>query len=179
MKEDKSLLPFSSYPTLTQYQIERFKPYFKDIYISCKDQNKFDFDAKFIEDFTDKESSPFVGLISVFEELKSEYVFVLSVDTPFFTYDDFLQLEKNINDYDCIVPKTKRSYQPLCSIYKKDILPILKELYEKKLYKFSFLYDKIKVKYVLFDNETSFDNLNYQKDYKDALKRIENEKISY
>jgi molybdenum cofactor guanylyltransferase len=42
MGEDKSLLPFSSSNSLTQYQYERLKPYFKNIYLSSK-INKFDF----------------------------------------------------------------------------------------------------------------------------------------
>jgi molybdopterin-guanine dinucleotide biosynthesis protein A len=175
MRRDKSLLPFSSSPTLTQFQIKRFSPYFKKIYISTKTKNKFDFDANFIEDFTKEESSPFIGLISVLESLKDEYIFVLSVDTPFFNYDDFLKLSKTL-DSDAIVAKTKNSYQPLCAIYKRDILKTLKGLQEKKLYKFSFLYDKIITRFVKFENEKSFDNLNFPKDYEDALKRIENEK---
>ena len=170
MGEDKSLLPFASSPTLTQYQFKRFKPYFKNIYISCKSKDKFSFKANFIEDFTQKESSPFVGLISVLEELDDEYVFVLSVDTPFFSFEDFLKLSSNL-DADAIVARTKNSYQPLCAIYKKSILPHLKELYHDKSYKFIFLYDKIKVKYVDFEDEKSFDNLNYKEDYQKALEK--------
>jgi molybdopterin-guanine dinucleotide biosynthesis protein A len=177
MKRDKSLLPFSSYPTLTEYQLKRFSPYFKKIYISTKTKEKFDFDTNFIEDFTTLESSPFIGLISVLESLKDEYIFVLSVDTPFFKYQDYLKLVKEL-DSQAIVAKTKNSYQPLCAVYKRDILPTLKELHEKKLYKFSFLYDKIKTRFVEFEDERSFDNLNFPKDYEDALKRIEDEKSS-
>jgi len=179
MGEDKSLLSFASYPTLTQYQLERFKPYFKNIYISCKSKEKFNFDANFIEDFTKEESSPFIGLISVFEKLTDESIFVLSVDTPFFRYEDFLKLYENINGADAVVARTKKSYQPLCAIYKRAILPHLKELDKEKLYKFIFLYDKIKVKYVDFENEKSFDNLNYKDDYQKALKRIKDEKDSH
>ncbi len=177
MGSDKALLSFSSASTLTEYQINRFKPCFKDIYISCKSKEKFDFDAKFIEDFTDKESSPFIGLISVFEKLDCEYIFVLSVDTPFFRYDDFLKLYLKMDkDTDAVVAKTENSYQPLCAIYKKTVLPHLKKLHKDKQYKFIFLYDKIKVKYVKYTNEKSFDNLNYKEDYLKAIKRIENEK---
>jgi len=177
MGEDKSLLPFASYPTLTEYQIDRFKPYFKNIYISCKDKTKFDFHANFIEDIIKDESSPFIGLISAFEKLNSEYIFVLSVDTPFFTYDDFLKLKVNTNNnYQAVVATTQKSYQPLCSIYKRDILKDLYKLHDEKSYKFSFLYDKIRVKFVEFTDEKSFDNLNFPKDYQIALKRIKNEK---
>mgnify|MGYP003441403126 FL=1 len=42
MGEDKSLLPFSSSNSLIEFQFNRLKPHFKDIYISSKN-DKFDF----------------------------------------------------------------------------------------------------------------------------------------
>jgi len=41
MGEDKALLPFGYSPTLTQYQLKKFQDYFKDLYISTKDKNKY------------------------------------------------------------------------------------------------------------------------------------------
>ena len=51
MGEDKSLLPFSSSQTLIQYQYDRLKPYFKNIYISSK-VDKFNFLEKYSLIFT-------------------------------------------------------------------------------------------------------------------------------
>ena len=42
MGEDKSLLPFSSSSSLIEFQYRRLEPYFKNIFISAKN-DKFDF----------------------------------------------------------------------------------------------------------------------------------------
>jgi len=52
MGEDKSLLPFGSFSTLTEFQLNRLQKMFKNIYISCKKSSKFDFNADFIEDIS-------------------------------------------------------------------------------------------------------------------------------
>ncbi len=81
MGEDKALLPFANYPTLAEFQQAKLSTLFDHVYISAK-ANKFDFECKVIQDiYTD--NSPLVGLISVFETIKAEEVFILSVDAPF------------------------------------------------------------------------------------------------
>jgi len=80
MGEDKALLPFENYNTLSEFQYQKLKQWFNEVYISSK-TNKFPFPAKVIKD-NYSESSPLIGLISVFEQLESEAVFILSVDAP-------------------------------------------------------------------------------------------------
>ena len=68
MGSDKSLLPFGAFPTLTQYQLSRFKHHFSSLHVSCKTKDKFDFEASFIEDNPlYPESSPLVALGSILE----------------------------------------------------------------------------------------------------------------
>jgi len=171
MGEDKALLPFSSSPTLTEFQLQRFQNIFKKVYISCENKSKFKFDANFIEDIDFSLKTPFVGLYSCFEKLESDYIFTLSVDTPFVKSDTFKKLFL-FNSYEAVVPITKRGYQPLCALYKRSIKPKLKELIKEERLKFSNLYDKIDVKYVEFQSEEDFDNLNFKDEYNQALKRI-------
>jgi len=176
MGRDKALLPFGNSPTLTQYQLKRLEKYFKKCYISCKNSNKFDFEANFIEDIKTPISAPFIALISIFEKLTDEYIFVLSVDTPFFTYEDYTHLVNVLKDQDGVVAMSSDGHQPLCAIYKKTILAPLKELVKEEKFKFSLLYDKIEVEYVDYHARNSFDNLNFYDDYKKA---IEDEKNTY
>jgi len=49
MGRDKALLPFGGYQSLAQYQYNKLKTIFKDVYISTK-KNKFDFEANLIYD---------------------------------------------------------------------------------------------------------------------------------
>ncbi len=164
MGEDKALLPFGGFETLTQFQLAKFQPYFKDVYVGCKDKNKFNFEANFIEDLKEYEdSAPHVGLISAFEKLEVDEVAVLSVDTPFFDVEHFEKLYEHYNS--SVVAKSPHGYQPLCAIYKREILPMLKELTSQKKYRFSELFEKIDVKFVEFDDEKVFTNLNTPEEY--------------
>jgi len=176
MGVDKALLPFGGFDTLTEFQLHKLHPYFKDIYISCKNRNKFDFEANFIEDDPRyHDSSPLIALVSIFEYLKSDYVAVLSVDTPFFTHQHFQKLHAQIeNDTSIIVSKSSSGVQPLCAIYKKDILPLLLESIREKNHKMQALFEKTKTIYVEFDEDEIFANLNFQEDYQKALQRNHN-----
>ena len=73
MGEDKALLPFGKFPTLSEFQLHRLNQIFKNVYISCKDRSKFNFQARFIEDA--KQScvyAPSEGFVAIFEYLKED-----------------------------------------------------------------------------------------------------------
>ncbi len=167
MGRDKALLPFDGYPTLTEYQIARFTPYFENIYVGCKSREKFDFEANFIEDLPRyNDIAPHIGLISAFERLQDTYICVLSVDTPFFSHKAFQKLLTHTDTgADAIIAQSPRGYQPLCAIYKKSTLPHLKTLTDQKCYRFSDLFAQIKTSFVPFENEEIFTNLNTPDEY--------------
>ncbi len=167
MKTDKALLPFGGFDTLAEFQLSKFKPYFQKVYIGCKNKTKFNFEAEFIEDLKQYEDwAPHIGLISAFEILNEDAIFVLSVDAPFFNIEHFEKLYKELNSKDAIVAKSTDGKQPLCAIYKKSILPHLKELTKEKQYRFSNLFEKISVDFIEFDDNEIFTNLNTLEDYK-------------
>ncbi len=176
MGEDKALLPFGNFPTLTQFQLEKFKPHFKEVYISCKSADKFDFEASFIEDNPHyHDSAPFIGLLSVFEQLQCDAICVMSVDTPFFNAEHFEKLlYHDRGQSSIIVSKSNTGVQPLCAIYKKEIVPIMTRLIAQKKYRFSGLFCKIATTYVDFAEDEIFENLNFPDDYQKALQRKNN-----
>ena len=93
MGEDKSLLPFSSSNTLIQYQYERLKPYFKEIYISSKN-NKFDFidEKSLILDENKDIYSPILALDTIFKKFENKKVFIITVDSPFVSIEAIKKL---------------------------------------------------------------------------------------
>ncbi len=171
MGRDKALLPFGSSPTLTEFQLEKFAPFFEHIYVGCKDKNKFDFKANFIEDLEIYEdSAPYVGLISAFEQLQSDTICVISVDAPFFNAEHFKKLLKENNQkYNALVAQSPTGIQPLCAVYKKSTLPYLLQLTNEKRYPFKYLYEKISVKFIPFEDEKIFTNLNTPHEYEKAM----------
>ena len=81
MGQDKSLLPFRGFPTLTHYQVARLAPLFSALHVSTK-TDKFDGAFSLIQDNTQETFSPMVALASLLEHFSDTYVFCLSVDTP-------------------------------------------------------------------------------------------------
>ena len=130
MGEDKSLLPFHGYNTLTQYQYSRLKKIFKNVYISWKNKNKFDFKAPFIEDIKTKDIfAPTVGFVSIFEVLDDDSFFAISVDSPFIDENIIKKLilsddQKN----DATIAKTSFGIEPMCGIYHKSIQNSFKKI---------------------------------------------------
>jgi molybdopterin-guanine dinucleotide biosynthesis protein A len=174
MGEDKALLPFSSHKTLTQFQYSRLSKIFKNVYISCKNRDKFEFDAQFIEDIkTDNVYAPTAGFISLFETLDSERAFVLSVDSPFVCYDEIMKLLKADNPkYDATVAKTTFGIQPMCGIYHASLASSFKSMLKQNNHKLGYLLKTSKTNFVNFENEKPFMNLNNPDEYKEALTLI-------
>ena len=174
MEEDKSLLPFGSYPTLVQYQHARLSKIFSKVYISSKDRSKFDFDAHFIEDKPSYNVfAPTVGFVSIFETLSVEKLFIISVDSPFVTQKEIKQLFiEDKNSYDATIAKTEDGIQPLCGIYHRSMLPYFYNMLQSDTHKLTKTLYEANTKFVFFDDKQPFLNLNYPHEYQEALKLL-------
>jgi len=169
MGQDKALLPFKAFSTLTQFQHHKLSQYFNTVYISCK-ANKFNFEANLILD-TYKASSPLIGIVSIFETLKVDEIFILSVDTPLVDKEIFNTLvEKQESHYDATIATSPKGLEPLCGVYRRSILPYAYKQIEQNNHKLIRLLEIAKTKKVFFKEEKPFTNLNYFKEYqKEAL----------
>jgi molybdopterin-guanine dinucleotide biosynthesis protein A len=170
MKEDKSLLPFASYSTLTEYQYQRLCKIFDKVYIVTKDTSKFPFQANFLKETSDI-YAPTVGFVHLLETLQCEKAFVLSVDSPFITQKEIEELFQYDNEtYDATIAKTPQGIQPLCGIYHKSMLPVFKTMLKENNHKLTKTLLTCKTQFVSFSNTQPFMNLNYPEEYKEALK---------
>jgi len=171
MGEDKALLPFGEYSTLTEFQYSRLIKLFNRVTISAK-EHKFDFDCVVIEDIYETHS-PLVGIISIFETLQVEEIFILSVDAPFVERDTIEKiLSCNEKDMDVLIAKSPSGVQPLCGLYKKSILPLAHQQLKKNNHRLGDLLRLAKTHYVKFDKDLPFTNLNHPKEYQQALKNF-------
>jgi len=168
MGRDKSLMPFGYYNSIAEYQYTKLSKIFDKVYISTK-EDKFDFKANLIYDRY-SESSPLVGLVSIFETIKEDRCFVLSVDVPFIdeVIIDILIRESNINT---TVARSKNGIEPLCGVYHRSILPLAKKLLRDNNHRLNYLLREANAKDIYFDNEDAFQNLNFIEDYKEALSK--------
>ena len=169
MGEDKSLMPFGDYNSITEYQYRKLSKIFDKVYISTK-EDKFDFKANLIYDKY-PESSPLVGLVSIFDTIKEDKCFVLGVDVPFI---DEVIINILIEEADNIttIAKSPNGVEPLCGVYNRSILSLAKELLKENNHRLNYLLRESNAKKIYFDNEDAFKNLNFIEDYRDALNTI-------
>lgn len=171
MGEDKALLPFGGYNTLSEFQYHKLDALFQKTYLSAK-KNKFHFDCTVIADLYE-ESSPLVGIISIFETLKVDEVFILSVDAPFVDADSIKNiLACNEKGADAIIAESSSGMQPLCGIYKRSILSLAKEQLEKENHRLGDLLKRANTLFVRFEEDSAFANLNHPEEYQQALMRF-------
>jgi len=176
MGEDKSLLPFGDFNTLTEFQLSKLSKIFKTVYISCKDKSKFDFDANFIEDVkTDNIFAPTTGFISIFNALHVEKYFVISVDSPFISQNEINKIIKEDAlhvETDATIAKTSSGIQPMCGIYHRSLENKFKKMLKDDNHKLGFLLKSSNTLHVEFKDEKPFLNLNHPHEYKEALTLI-------
>lgn len=173
MGEDKSLLPFSSYKTLTEFQFSRLSKIFKTVYISCKDKSKFDFDAPFIEDVnTSDVFAPTAGFVAVFKALHTDRFFVLSVDAPFVNksiIEELVQSDNACDNVDASIAISNHGMEPMCGIYHRSLEPAFNTMLHEDNHKLGFLLKSSKTNFVHFDDKKAFLNLNHPHEYQEAL----------
>ena len=175
MGQDKSLLPFGNYPSLAQYQYERLCQLFSDVYLSAKNRDKFNFTPQVIEDPLKSDFAPTAGFVAAFEHLKSERIFVLSVDTPFVD-ESIIQilLDADATHYDAVISKTASGTHPLIGIYHRSLLSQLQRMLHEGDHRLGKLLSSVKTRYVQFPKEEPFSNLNHQNEYEEAVSRYNN-----
>ena len=174
MGEDKALLPFANFTTLTEFQHSRLSKIFSSVYISCKDKTKFNFEANYIRDIQTKEiHAPTIGFISVFKELKDDSFFAISVDAPFIDEETILKLiSSDSKTVDATVAKTEGGTQPLCGIYHRSLVPSFDKMLKEDTHKLTYLLKNAQTNYVTFKNDDTFLNLNHPHEYEQALRLI-------
>ena len=174
MGENKALLPFAGFETLTEYQHNRLSQIFSTVYISCKESSLFNFEANFIEDEPlSAVFAPTLGFLSVCDALAVEKFFALSVDTPFISETEISQIVlADTKESDALIAKTDEGIQPLCGIYTKRLRNDFLQMYQQNNHKLGQLLKKINTTYVYFPDTKPFLNMNHPQDYKEALEIV-------
>jgi molybdenum cofactor guanylyltransferase len=175
MGRDKALLPFAGYPTLTQYQYERLQKLFRRVCISAKEADKFEFEADVIPDTVETGIyAPTAGFVSVFNHLDDEKFFVLSVDAPFVEARQISDIiAADSDDVDAVIAKTDSGSHPMCGIYHRSLLPEFERMLREDNHRLGQLLRQSHSRYVCFDDEIPFANLNRPQEYQEACRIAE------
>jgi len=172
MGQDKALLPFGTYASLSEYQYVKLSKLFTHVYLSTK-KPKFDFACQTVID-RDEISSPLVALLSCFDSLKNETLFVLSVDAPLVDKEIITRLYNESilssnKDKDAIIAQSPKGVQPLCGFYRRSIRSLAETFLSKNNHKLTALLREANTLYVPFTQEKPFTNLNTMPQYQNLL----------
>ena len=165
MGEDKSLLPFGKYDTLAQFQYEKLKKIFKNVYLSTKN-NKFDFTDNLIIE-KDKDFAPTFGILEAINKLNKPF-FALGVDIPFIEENTIKKL-LNIENYDVVSLEINKKLEPMCSVYFPTIKPFIEESIKKDCHRLTKILKNANSFFVEIESGEEFLNLNDKETYKKAL----------
>ncbi len=170
MGEDKSLLPFCNSNSLIQYQYERLKDNFEDIYISSK-VDKFNFlkkKEKYL--ILDKSEifSPIVALQTIFKTIKSSKVFIITVDTPFVSIGSINKLINNPYKSDICVAQTVKTHN-LCGLFSTNLVEFINKMLIMDIHKVKYLLENNNTKLIEFIDDNEFINLNNKDEYQRSL----------
>jgi len=163
MGRDKALLKFGELP-LAQYQYNRLKKIFSQVYISTK-EDKFPFKAPLVLD-SSAQFAPIFAFLDIFNKLDT--FFAISVDSPFVDKTVIGTLLQNSSNTPATIAKTNQLH-PLIGVYKKEFLPFVQEAISRKEYKLQEVLKAAKAKVVEFPNTHHFLNLNYPHQFEEAI----------
>ncbi|MDQ7045198.1 MAG: molybdenum cofactor guanylyltransferase MobA [Sulfurimonas sp.] len=174
MGEDKALLPFSNFSTLSEFQLQRLEKIFLNVYISCKDSKKFPFNANFILDANDSSTyAPTAGFVASFKYLKEDSFFAISVDSPFISKEVIQKIiDADTVELDATIARTDKGMQPLCGIYHRTLASAFIQMQDNNTHKLGQLLKTSNTQYLNFEDSNIFLNLNEPQDYQKALRLV-------
>lgn len=123
---------------------------------------------------------PVGGIYYGLEVAREPFAFVTSCDVAFLSVPLISYLTSQISNHDVVVPYWQERFQPLHAVYRKSVLPLLKEQLERGELRPVYLFDKVRTRKIDEDDirrldpeGLSFLNMNTPDDYAVALKRWE------
>ncbi len=179
MGRPKALLPFDNEPLIVHI-VRALKSMFAEaVVVAAPEQELPPLPALLVRDEVAYQG-PVGGIYYGLKAARGEFCFVTSCDVAFTNLSLISYLTSQIVDYDVVVPYWQERFQPLHAVYRRSVLPLLREQLERGELRPIFLYDKVRTRKIgedeirRFDPEgLSFFNMNTPEDYEEALKRWE------
>ncbi|MFZ2330286.1 MAG: molybdenum cofactor guanylyltransferase [Atribacterota bacterium] len=122
------------------------------------------------------QKGPLGGIFSGLQFSKTFYNLVIGYDMPFVEPKLIEYMVSHSKGYDLVIPTYgKELYEPLCAIYSKNCLKIMKQNLKNNILAVRRIFSGCKIRWVkeeeirLFDSELhSFFNINFQSDFEKA-----------
>jgi len=177
MGRPKALLLFDGEPLIV-HVARALKSMFADtVVVAAREQELPPLPATVVRDEVSYQG-PVGGIYYGLKAAGKEFCFVTSCDVAFINAPLISYLISQISNYDVVVPYWENRFQPLHTVYRKSVAPLLKEQLERGELRPIYLYDKVRTRKITEDEMRpldpeglSFLNMNTPEDYETALAR--------
>jgi molybdopterin-guanine dinucleotide biosynthesis protein A len=102
-------------------------------------------------------SSSLVGIYSGLSYCLDPYAFIIGCDMPFIKKGVVEKIMTNVGSEDMVIPIINGIHQPLCAVYRKSCIKILKNQIERMDFSIYNFIKKMNVKYLFANNFFEFD----------------------
>lgn len=179
MGRPKALLLFDGEPLIV-HLVQRLKRLFSEIVVvAAPGQELPPLPVTLAQDEVPYQG-PVGGIYYGLKAAGGKFCFVTSCDIAFINLPLISYLISQISNYDVVVPYWQERFQPLHAVYRRSVLPLLKEQLDRGELRPIFLYEKVRTLEIHEDEIRRFDpeglsflNMNTPEDYQAALKRWE------
>jgi molybdenum cofactor guanylyltransferase len=176
MGRPKALLLFDDEPLIVHIVRTLNRIFSKTVVVAAPEQELPPLPAIVVRDEISYQG-PVGGIYYGLRAAGGQFSFVTSCDVAFLNTALISHLVSQISEYDVVVPYWQERFQPLHTVYRTSVLPLLKEQLDRRELRPVYLFDKVRTCKVgegeirRFDPEgLSFLNMNTPEDYAEALK---------
>ncbi len=174
--EDKSLLPINGKPMI-KYIFDQIYDIFDEVIIGANDFEKYKFlNCKIVPDL-EPENGPLMGILSCLKESKNDLNFITACDIPEMNLKLIQNMLNLATDYDAVVPvKDMDNQEPLYAVYKKTLISNAELVIKSGKRRIIEIFKNMNVKYIDFDYQGWYQNLNMKDDYLKFVTKKDNQK---
>jgi len=146
MGRDKAFLPWDGAP-LFEKVLRVFRESFATVLLAGGDAARFEgYGVRIIPDIYP--GSALGGLYTGLYHAADQHVFVASCDMPYPSAALLGYLCSLKDGFDCVVPETAQSFEPLFAVYAKSALPGMRDMLESGNFRIYDLYPRLRTRYV-------------------------------
>ena len=169
MNGNKALLPVSGI-NLIEKTARTMEQYFEEIHISSSSMEIFDFLPYHVVMDEKPDMGPLMGILSGLRASRFPINFIIACDIPDINVSLIEKMVPYTEKYDVVIPFSEdNKFEPLFAFYSKRVIPIIENILAQGIRKISKLYDRCHTKYLPFEDNGWYHNLNTKKDYQKYL----------
>jgi molybdopterin-guanine dinucleotide biosynthesis protein A len=162
---DKSMLDIKGVPMI-QYIVSQLETLFGEVIIGANDIEKYSFLGHRVVPDIEPGKGPLMGIFSCLTASTNDLCFITACDIPEIRTGFIMKMLEVADGADIVMPVNGSSgYEPMYGLYRKSILGTAEELLKEDKLKIADLFDHVVTRYIPFEGDGWYRNLNYREDY--------------